>query len=107
MRLSLFLTLSSALLATQMAIAQPQAPAPEAATGRATKTLGTAQRFMAAAANPLAAMAGTLLCLVAVWVLGRVAGLDRRAALAGGMLLFSFLVLFALYTLNPTQRGRA
>lgn len=58
MRLSLFLTLSSALLATQMAIAQPQAPAPEAATGRATKTLGTAQRFMAAAANPLAATAG-------------------------------------------------
>ena len=36
---------------------------------------------------PLAAMAGCLLSLVAVWVLGRVAGLDRRAALAGGMLL--------------------
>ncbi|WP_336814615.1 gamma-glutamyltransferase [Bosea sp. MMO-172] len=58
MRLPLFLTLSSALLATQIAVAQPQAPAPEAATGRATKTLGTAQRFMAAAANPLAATAG-------------------------------------------------
>lgn len=58
MRLSLFLTLSSALLATQMAIAQTQTPAPEAATGRATKMLGTAQRFMAAAANPLAATAG-------------------------------------------------
>ena len=58
MRLSLFLTLSSALLATQVAVAQPQAPAPEAATGRAAKTLGTAQRFMAAAANPLAATAG-------------------------------------------------
>ncbi len=58
MRLSLFLSLSSALLATQVAIAQPQAPAPEAATGRAAKTLGTAQRFMAAAANPLAATAG-------------------------------------------------
>ena len=58
MRLPLFLTLSSALLATQIAFAQPQAPAPEAATGRATKTLGTAQRFMAAAANPLAATAG-------------------------------------------------
>jgi gamma-glutamyltranspeptidase/glutathione hydrolase len=58
MRLSLFLSLSSALLATQVAIAQPQAPAPEAATGRAVKTLGTAQRFMAAAANPLAATAG-------------------------------------------------
>ena len=36
---------------------------------------------------PLAAMAGCLLSLVAVWVLGRVAGLDRKAALAGGMLL--------------------
>lgn len=36
---------------------------------------------------PLAAMAGTLILLVAVWVLGRVAGLDRRAALAGGILL--------------------
>ena len=58
MRLSLFLSLSSALLAAQVAIAQPQAPAPEAATGRAAKALGTAQRFMAAAANPLAATAG-------------------------------------------------
>ncbi|WP_377843222.1 gamma-glutamyltransferase [Bosea sp. UC22_33] len=58
MRLSLFLTLSPALLAAQIAIAQPQAPAPEAATGRTVKTLGTAQRFMAAAANPLAATAG-------------------------------------------------
>ena len=58
MRLSLFLSLSSALLAAQIAVAQPQAPAPEAATGRATKTLGTAQRFIAAAANPLAATAG-------------------------------------------------
>ncbi|RYE29935.1 MAG: gamma-glutamyltransferase [Hyphomicrobiales bacterium] len=58
MRLSLFLTLPPALLAAQIAVAQPQAPAPEAATGRAVKTLGTAQRFMAAAANPLAATAG-------------------------------------------------
>ncbi|WP_306224189.1 gamma-glutamyltransferase [Bosea beijingensis] len=58
MRLSLFLSVPAALLATQIAIAQPQAPAPEAATGRAVKTLGTAQRFMAAAANPLAATAG-------------------------------------------------
>lgn len=58
MRLSLILSLSSALLAAQIAVAQPQAPAPEAATGRATKALGTAQRFMAAAANPLAATAG-------------------------------------------------
>jgi len=58
MRLSLFLPLPSALLAAQIAVAQPQAPAPEAATGRTVKTLGTAQRFMAAAANPLAATAG-------------------------------------------------
>ena len=58
MRLSLFLALPPALLAVQIATAQPQAPAPEAATGRTVKTLGTAQRFMAAAANPLAATAG-------------------------------------------------
>lgn len=38
--------------------AQETAPAPEAATGRIAKTAGTAQRFMAAAANPLAAAAG-------------------------------------------------
>lgn len=38
--------------------AQTLAPAPEAATGRTAKTLGTAQRYMAAAANPLAAAAG-------------------------------------------------
>jgi gamma-glutamyltranspeptidase/glutathione hydrolase len=58
MRLSLFLSLTPALLAAQLAIAQPLAPAPEAATGRIVRTLGTAQRFMAAAANPLAASAG-------------------------------------------------
>lgn len=58
MRLSLFLSVPAALLATQIAVAQPQAPAPEAATGRTIKSLGTAQRFMAAAANPLAATAG-------------------------------------------------
>ncbi|MGX1744414.1 gamma-glutamyltransferase [Bosea sp. NPDC055353] len=58
MRLSLFISLPPAFLAAQIAVAQPQAPAPEAATGRATKALGTAQRFMAAAANPLAATAG-------------------------------------------------
>jgi len=40
------------------AAAQALAPAPEAATGRSAKALGTAQRFMAAAANPLAAAAG-------------------------------------------------
>jgi gamma-glutamyltranspeptidase/glutathione hydrolase len=34
------------------------APAPEIATGRAVKDLGTAQRYMVAAANPLAAAAG-------------------------------------------------
>jgi len=58
MRLSLLLALSPALLAAQIATAQPQAPAPEAATGRTVKTLGTARHFMAAAANPLAATAG-------------------------------------------------
>jgi gamma-glutamyltranspeptidase/glutathione hydrolase len=34
------------------------APAPEVATGRAVKDLGTAQKYMVAAANPLAAAAG-------------------------------------------------
>jgi gamma-glutamyltranspeptidase/glutathione hydrolase len=38
--------------------AQALAPAPEAATGRSARTHGTAQRFMVAAANPLAASAG-------------------------------------------------
>ena len=57
MRLSLVLSFSI-LLTVQTALAQPQAPAPEAATGRTIKTQGTAQRFMAAAANPLAATAG-------------------------------------------------
>lgn len=37
---------------------QGTAPAPEAATGRSTKALGTARRDMVAAANPLAAAAG-------------------------------------------------
>lgn len=52
------------LLLALTAIAAPAAaqtalpPAPEAATGRIAKTQGTAQRFMAAAANPLAAAAG-------------------------------------------------
>lgn len=40
------------------AAAQTLAPAPEAATGRIAKAHGTAQRFMVAAANPLAATAG-------------------------------------------------
>lgn len=57
MRLSLVLSFSI-LLTVQIALAQPHAPAPEAATGRTIKTQGTAQRFMAAAANPLAATAG-------------------------------------------------
>ena len=47
---------------------------------------------------PLAAMAGSLLCLVAVWVLGRVAGLDRKAALAGGMLLLCSPIFAPLST---------
>jgi gamma-glutamyltranspeptidase/glutathione hydrolase len=46
------------LAAASAAAAQTMAPAPEAATGRTAKTLGTAQRYMAAAANPLAAAAG-------------------------------------------------
>ncbi|CAM5774299.1 gamma-glutamyltransferase [Bosea minatitlanensis] len=50
--------LPAALLAAQAALAQPLAPAPEAATGRIAKTEATAQRFMAATANPLAAAAG-------------------------------------------------
>ncbi|PZO01899.1 MAG: gamma-glutamyltransferase [Hyphomicrobiales bacterium] len=40
------------------AAGQAVAPAPEAATGRTLKQAGTAQRFMVAAANPLAASAG-------------------------------------------------
>ncbi len=40
------------------ASAQALPPSPEAATGRSAKTHGTAQRFMVAAANPLAASAG-------------------------------------------------
>lgn len=47
---------------------------------------------------PLAAMAGCLLSLVAVWVLGRVAGLNRRAALAGGMLLLCAPIFAPLST---------
>lgn len=58
MRLPALLPLTVALLTAQIATAQTLAPAPEASTGRAAKTLGTAQRFMAAAANPLAATAG-------------------------------------------------
>lgn len=45
-------------LTTLAAPALAQTLAPEAATGRVLKAQGTAQRFMAAAANPLAAAAG-------------------------------------------------
>lgn len=47
---------------------------------------------------PLAAMTGCLLSLVAVWVLGRVAGLDRKAALAGGVLLLCAPIFAPLST---------
>jgi gamma-glutamyltranspeptidase/glutathione hydrolase len=47
-----------AAMATMPAFSQALAPAPEAATGRIVKTAGTAQRYMVAAANPLAAEAG-------------------------------------------------
>jgi gamma-glutamyltranspeptidase/glutathione hydrolase len=40
------------------ASAQQLAPAPEASSGRTAKSLGTAQKYMVAAANPLAAEAG-------------------------------------------------
>jgi gamma-glutamyltranspeptidase/glutathione hydrolase len=46
------------LVAGEPVRAQPLAPAPEAATGRITKAAASAQRFMVAAANPLAAAAG-------------------------------------------------
>ncbi|MGL5116382.1 MAG: gamma-glutamyltransferase family protein, partial [Beijerinckiaceae bacterium] len=49
---------ASLFLGMAPAFAQTAAPAPEAATGRTQKTAGQAQRFMAAAANPLAATAG-------------------------------------------------
>jgi molybdate transport system permease protein len=47
--------------------------------------------------------------VVSVQIYDHVEALEYAQAhwLAGGMLLFSFLVLLALYTLNPTQRGRA
>jgi len=46
------------LMVAAPANTQPLAPAPEAATGRIAKATATAQRFMVAAANPLAAAAG-------------------------------------------------
>ncbi|OYX01399.1 MAG: gamma-glutamyltransferase [Bosea sp. 32-68-6] len=46
------------LLMAAPATAQPLAPAPEAATDKIAKATATAQRFMVAAANPLAAAAG-------------------------------------------------
>jgi gamma-glutamyltranspeptidase/glutathione hydrolase len=47
-----------AVMAVGPASGQTLAPAPEAATGRTVKTAGSAQRYMVAAANPLAAEAG-------------------------------------------------
>lgn len=58
MRFAPFMLLSVAALAAQLVVAQPLAPAPEAGTGRIAKAESTAQQFMAAAANPLAAAAG-------------------------------------------------
>ncbi|WP_332699615.1 gamma-glutamyltransferase [Bosea sp. (in: a-proteobacteria)] len=61
---SSFTVLSLAAAGLWLALGAPAiaqqglAPAPEAATGRTARALGTAQRFMAAAANPLAAAAG-------------------------------------------------
>lgn len=52
------LAIGLSLALAMAAPAQTPAPAPEAATGRLAKSLGTAQRHMAAAANPLAAAAG-------------------------------------------------
>ncbi|RDJ20586.1 gamma-glutamyltransferase [Bosea caraganae] len=57
-RLAAFIPLAAVALAAT-ATAQTTLPAaPEASTGRIVKTMGTAQRYMAAAANPLAAAAG-------------------------------------------------
>ena len=55
--LALALLISCAAASTGRSVAQ-EAPAPEAATGRSTRTLESAQRHMVAAANPLAAAAG-------------------------------------------------
>lgn len=52
------LAIGLSLALAMAAPAQTPAPAPEAATGRLAKSVGTAQRHMAAAANPLAAAAG-------------------------------------------------
>lgn len=52
------LTCGLLLMMAAPAKAQPLAPAPEAATGRTAKATASAQRFMVAAANPLAAAAG-------------------------------------------------
>ena len=47
--------------------------------------------------------------VVSVQIYDHVEALEYAPAhwLSGGMLLFSFVVLFALYTLNPTTRRRA
>jgi len=58
-KLSGFLALAAiAALAATPVSSQTTAPAPEAATGRIAKTAGLAQRYMVAAANPLATEAG-------------------------------------------------
>ncbi|HEY5796080.1 MAG TPA: gamma-glutamyltransferase [Bosea sp. (in: a-proteobacteria)] len=56
--LRLALALLVAAISAGPVDAQTLAPAPEASTGRTARTQGTAQRFMVAAANPLAASAG-------------------------------------------------
>ncbi|HEX8167587.1 MAG TPA: gamma-glutamyltransferase [Beijerinckiaceae bacterium] len=48
----------TAALAATGGLAQPLAPAPESSTGRNVRALGAAQKYMVAAANPLAAEAG-------------------------------------------------
>jgi len=52
---------------------------------------------------PLAAMAGCLLSLIALWVVGRVAGLDRRVALAGGMMLLCAPIFAPLSTFTGPE----
>ncbi len=54
--------LAGLALAAQGALAQTQAPAPEAATGRTARALGQSTQHMVAAANPLAAEAGGRSC---------------------------------------------
>jgi gamma-glutamyltranspeptidase / glutathione hydrolase len=57
-RICSVVVVATAALIANSAWAQTLAPAPEAATGRTQKTIGVAQKYMAAAANPLATEAG-------------------------------------------------